>query len=210
MHLRPIDVNTLKDAWDYANITATNVAAIGAIAAFILALRVFRRQLADTERAQASRISVSTGQGAHAKRSEDGKDVTVWNVSLANHSDLPIYRALVRVESCWPSEQMASGEASGPGVLFEQVSPGERKKRELHTLGTSESALISVLFDDADGRSWYRNSHGRLVTAKRTTGWYPRFTQKDRKEWQATREMTSIGTEISVIDRKRRWWRRCG
>ncbi|MEK6439004.1 hypothetical protein [Pseudonocardia sp. T1-2H] len=73
----PVLVNDPKDFWNYAGTIADAFAGVGAVAAFMLALWVFRRQLDDNREAQASKVSAHNEPAYHSARAEDNKQITV-------------------------------------------------------------------------------------------------------------------------------------
>jgi hypothetical protein len=119
------------------------LAALGTVGALIVALAVFRRQVLDNRRAQASRIILTPGK---SELDKSNPDALREEVQVHNYSDLPIYLGLVML-----------GEQS---TFVPTVDP----RADVAVWFTTEEAFESggFLFQDASGRFWERSFNGRL------------------------------------------------
>jgi hypothetical protein len=89
---QPLDVNTIKDSWDYWAIVSNFAAGFGALAAVGATIWIFVRQLKDMRWAQARRVVFQYLDFPYVVGMSDNDEGPIYQFesSLTNMSDLPI------------------------------------------------------------------------------------------------------------------------
>jgi len=192
---QPLDVNTIKDFWDYFNIWATVFSAIGTVLAFGVALVVYRRQVRDNRRFQLAETSFSFVKF-------DRRPLRVV-YEARNFSKGPVYDVFVRCIAWDSSDERAPTllEVLVGSIYFYStqrgghvvsLQPGEARRyvfilpEELVDASTS----AAIAFRDTAGRSWTRDGLGNVY--------------KVRQPWNGTlRAMRSVylGECARIVDR---------
>lgn len=148
--------------------------AVFSMGTVVIAYRTYRAQKREQREAQAWKVYLDSGPRGTTSALVDGEQSRVhfYDPSLVNGSGGPIHR--VRIGHWDFSEQHLDG--SSVRVLFETVEakghakllggsriflvPGDDARQRI------DNAELSVIFDDAQGRTWERTLSNELRPAK--------------------------------------------
>ncbi len=155
---QPLDVNTLKDGWDYANIFATSISGLIAMGALILSAIVFKRQQDDSRQAQAREVAAGHGQ---IEPTSDEK----WaiGVEYANYSKLPIYEVRCRMWNLGRRRTQFGWMTHSGQSISDGLRPGDSRVDTIDTVLAADEWKSAVMFTDSSGRQWARFTDGALV-----------------------------------------------
>jgi hypothetical protein len=142
-------------AWDIIGTAADIVAGLGTLGALIVAATVFRRQLIDQHRQQASETSLS-----QKKRLLEGADELTLVVS--NYSKLPIYGTGRTVAFGSDGKVVRTAYAE-----LDELSPGDSSMATLKINRSEDDFASCVYFRDSRGVEWLRFGTGQLVAARK-------------------------------------------
>lgn len=170
---QPIRVDNVTDWVDILTLVVGSVSAVGAAGALLIAALVYRRQVDDARRQQASGISLEIEPPPASYRSLllpeapwTAPEIVRHEITVKNNSRNDVFDVVV------DSKYTASDYG---GDLFERFRDGPHDKSRIH-LGDSLGAggeldlvvtdvwihRVEVSFSDASGRRWKRNNIGQL------------------------------------------------
>lgn len=133
-------------AWDIISTVADSIAGLGTLGALIVAVIVYRRQVNDARRLQASRVLIEV------PHPDDGTDELA--LIVRNVSDLPIYSIHVRYGHR-PNWIL-------PITIEHSLAAGDVFRISLVGWEHDIWKTADILFRDAAGNYWRRTAGGQL------------------------------------------------
>lgn len=151
------------------------VAGVGTVLAFGLGLWLYRGQLRDQRRDQASKVHVLTARNESYSRTEGHSGHVKYR--LSNQSDLPAYEITVALIS-WSAKvgdkpiRTQTWESLVPNEVSKETEmPADEMLGYVGIGGPWKRAPVSIEFTDANGRRWLRMPGGVLYRRGRRGGW---------------------------------------
>lgn len=158
-------INFITQGPSLFGLIVSSIAALGSVSAVIMAVKVYRHQVDDKRRQQASRVLTFVEPA--------GDDITRIQWVAQNLSDLPIYdvRYVSPIPPWDPNEQTVDGHAalkridpvSEVGRARLSVTTEQRGAMYVQYLNVPEVAESVIEFTDAAGHRWRRRSNGKLT-----------------------------------------------
>jgi hypothetical protein len=155
---------------DWANAISTTLAFTVALVLFVIGLRDRRRANDDHLRDQARRIWIYTGTPTREWDDDKSRFYATVSWEIRNSSEEAITNCRIGL-SYMPRTEIASSKPKAVLVLPDTAPGGRIFGHDQHEqdciMAANEAPAVQLIFTDAAGVQWWRDSHGNLELWKR-------------------------------------------